>query len=326
MSLELPSRIAVHHSTVFEHGYGTSCCTMLTRLCPCDNRDQRLLSFSISTTPAATPIACDDSFGNRCHLFNICRATSHVHVNASSIVQTLKLPSPHELQAMTSWEELHREAGPGRFWHFLAPSKLVKPSKLLNAFIDQHGLSQKPDPFAALRGACSKLHAVLEYSPGATSVDTTASGILQAGKGVCQDFAHLMLALGRRWGVPGRYVSGYMHEHAPPPHHSVSELASHAWAEFWFPGHGWIGFDPTNDTVVDHRFVKVATGRDYTDAAPTRGVVLGGEFGTMRVNVRMESLVECETPPGSDGYNAPMDSLPWPVSNKDLPSNTSHDQ
>ena len=108
--------------------------------------------------------------------------------------------------------------------------------------------------------------------------------VLETGCGVCQDYTHVLIAIARSWGIPSRYVSGYLHREGAPGEQTPAG-ASHAWAEFLLPDLGWIGIDPTNDTVADHRHVRVAVGRDYADAAPTRGAVFGG--GESRLDVRV---------------------------------------
>ena len=118
--------------------------------------------------------------------------------------------------------------------------------------------------------------------------------ILETGRGVCQDYTHVLLAIGRSWGIPSRYVSGYLHREGAAGEQSLAG-ASHSWGEFFLPELGWVGIDPTNDTVADHRFIAVAVGRDYADACPTRGTVLGGGESTLDVKVTVVS--EDETAP-----------------------------
>ena len=109
--------------------------------------------------------------------------------------------------------------------------------------------------------------------------------VLALRAGVCQDFAHLFIAVARAMGVPARYVSGYIHS----PGESVAS-ASHAWAEAWIAGRGWIGFDATHPIRTTPHHVRLAVGRDYTDAAPTRGVYVGSATGTMAITVKTHAL------------------------------------
>ena len=147
-------------------------------------------------------------------------------------------------------------------------------------------------PLSSLLETASRLHSTFRYEPGSTEVDSPIERILETGSGVCQDYTHVMLAIARSWGIPSRYVSGYLHlEGAAGEQTPVG--ASHAWAEFLLPELGWVGIDPTNDTLADHRHVRVAVGRDYADAAPTRGVVFGGGESSLKVRV---SVGEGEEP------------------------------
>ena len=115
-------------------------------------------------------------------------------------------------------------------------------------------------------------------------MDSPIEEILETGRGVCQDYAHVMASIMRGWGVPCRYVSGYLGPEA------AGEAAgeSHAWVECWFPGVGWTGFDPTNDIEGDERHVRVAVGRDYADVPPSRGVFRGTTGSALGTEVRVE--------------------------------------
>ena len=149
----------------------------------------------------------------------------------------------------------------------------------------------------------STLYAAFAYEPGSTEAHSSIEHILETGRGVCQDYTHVMLAIARSWGIPSRYVSGYLHSEGMSSEQSAGS-ASHAWAEFLLPGMGWVGVDPTNNTFADHRHIPVAVGRDYIDAAPTRGTVLGGGESSLEVRV---SVAESNTP----GPAAPVHIERW---------------
>ena len=116
-----------------------------------------------------------------------------------------------------------------------------------------------------------------------TLASSPVDDVLEQGKGVCQDFTHLMIAVLRSFGVPARYVSGYIHR-------PNRESQSHAWCEVWLPGLGWVGIDPTNDCLVTEHFVKVAVGRDFTDVPPNKGVYRGRVQETIYVRVETREL------------------------------------
>ncbi len=129
------------------------------------------------------------------------------------------------------------------------------------------------------------------YAPQSTSVATSAPQVLAQGRGVCQDFAHLMIAVLRSLGLAASYVSGYLLTEAPPGQpRLVGADASHAWVGVWCPVHGWVALDPTNNVVVGQDHVTLAWGRDYADVAPLRGVIRGGGDAPPRVAVSVEPI------------------------------------
>ena len=284
MSAEGRRRFSIDHLSSFEYDRPVRGAVMLLRLRPVEDRDQRLVRFGIEVDPLAATTPINDAFGNACHLFNIHRDHTETRVHSRSVVETTdpaELPGRLDADA---WEALRDTALAIRHWEFLTPSPLTRPSPTLRAFAEECGLRRGPDPLTALREACSVLHRAFTYTPGTTDVDSPPERILETRRGVCQDYTHVMLALARGWGIPGRYVSGYLHLEGRSGE-QVPQGASHAWAEFLLPGLGWVGFDPTNDTPADHRHVRLAHGRDYIDAAPTRGVVFGGGNSSLEVSV-----------------------------------------
>jgi transglutaminase-like putative cysteine protease len=131
-----------------------------------------------------------------------------------------------------------------------------------------------------------RIHADFKFEPGATTVTTLVDEVLELRRGVCQDFAHLMLACLRSHGLPARYMSGYLLTD-PPPGRSrlLGADASHAWIAAYSPAHGWVEFDPTNDHGADQRYITLAWGTDFADVVPLRGVILGGRGQSMAVEV-----------------------------------------
>ena len=157
--------------------------------------------------------------------------------------------------------------------------------RALAALAQEFGFERGDDPLATVRRTMSEIYARFEYSPSATRVDSPIDEALEARRGVCQDFAHIMIALVRRLGVPCRYVSGYLFQHADRKVRST-DGATHAWVEALLPGLGWVGFDPTNNMIAGDRHIRVAIGRDYADVPPTRGVFKGVERRAERTGRR----------------------------------------
>jgi len=139
---------------------------------------------------------------------------------------------------------------------------------------------QPERPWAeALLELTHRIHEDFQFDASATTVSTSVDEVLQLRRGVCQDFAHLMLACLRAHGLAARYMSGYLLTDPPPGMPRLMGVdASHAWVAAFLPGHGWVEFDPTNDQLADRRYITLAWGADFADVAPLRGVILGGGF------------------------------------------------
>ena len=289
MSKQGSAQFTIEHTSAFEYTETAQGSVMLARLSPRQDRGQCLVSFDLAVDPQASIVPFRDAFGNSCHLFNIHRGHRRATVRSRAEVETVDGPVLPDRLESKDWDALAREAENPAFWDFLAPSHFARPCDALDSFADRHGLIRGCDPLATLHTTCAALHESFEYTPGSTGVDSPIEDILESGKGVCQDYTHVMIALGRRWGIPSRYVSGYLHLGAAYEG-DAREAASHAWAEFWLPGIGWAGFDPTHNTCANCRHIRLAEGRDYADVAPTRGTVFGG--GTERLEVAVSIVDE----------------------------------
>ena len=284
MTADTPRRFLVEHLSDFSYREPAQGSLMVLRLQPRADGGQRVTSFALDIDPPAAPLAFEDSFGNACHLFNIHRAHEHTAVRSRSEVETAPAPDLPDRMEKDAWDALAEAAAPLPHWEFLSPSRFARPSPALTAFSGANGIRRGADPLSSLLEMARALHALFWYEPGSTAVDSPIEHILETGRGVCQDYTHVMIAIARAWGIPSRYVSGYIHREGAPGE-QTPEGASHAWAEFLLPDLGWLGVDPTNDTLADHRHVRIAVGRDYADAAPTRGAVFGG--GESRLDVRV---------------------------------------
>ena len=184
------------------------------------------------------------------------------------------------------WGILADIANPVLYWDYLNPSRFTRNCPALDVFISTHGIRNSASPLTSLLHASSILYSKFRYEPGITTVDSSIERILELGRGVCQDYTHVLLAIARSWVIPSRYVSGYLQlegevgvDRVPPTG------ASHACGEFLLPFCGWVGIDPTNDTIVDHRYIRIAVGHDYADVPPTKGVIFGGSNSLLNVRV-----------------------------------------
>lgn len=170
------------------------------------------------------------------------------------------------------------------FEPFLLSSPFVRVSEEFAAY--GRGILSAPDPVMATSDLTRTIFEDFVYDPEATDIGTPVEEFFRKRRGVCQDFAHLMIAVLRSCGVPARYVSGYLNTQPPPGKKKVwGADASHAWVAAWFSGRGWVDFDPTNGIVVAQDHITLAWGRDYGDVTPLKGVVLGGGRQTLEVKV-----------------------------------------
>ncbi len=187
----------------------------------------------------------------------------------------------------------------GECFDFLKPHRYAQRTAALADFVAAKGIDdlRRLDPLSATRALSEVIYAAFEYEPGVTEADSPIDLALQQGRGVCQDFAHIMIAICREWGLPARYVSGYLFtdragaaergpERAQERAHDRSDPdASHAWVEVFLPSLRWVGFDPTNNLMAGERHVCVAVGRDYADVPPSRGVFKGEAESQLAVGV-----------------------------------------
>ena len=261
-------------------------CVLSLCLKPRDDAGQRLLSFDMRAVPEA-PLTSDiDSFGNTKHLLCVHREHHALEITSRSTVERQQeAPLPDSL-GPDAWEEVRSWRESFDHWPFTRPSALTQPSPALDAFVEQAGIKPGGDPLQALAGLSDTLHSSFQYVPGSTSTVSSIEHILESRQGVCQDYAHVMIAIARSWGVPARYVSGYLYIEGPEGE-SVPQTASHAWAECLLPDLGWTGFDPTNRRRADEKHVRLAVGRDYQDVPPVRGVFLGSGESRLEVEVRV---------------------------------------
>ncbi len=270
-------RFEIEHTTRFSYSGPITETVMEVRLQPLDGRGQRCLDFNLEVSPRMPVGTYRDGYGNRVHYFNLLRAHDRVRVTSRSLVE------------MDLENNRVRSAEPDLVFDFLRFRPPVTDVPGVRRLAVRHApadLASGPAVETALDALTVAISHDFAYDPAVTSVYTGVEEVLELRAGVCQDFAHLFIAAARAIGVPARYVSGYIHI---PGDGGITEGASHAWAEAWVPGAGWVGFDATHPIRAGENHVRVAVGRDYRDAAPTRGVYVGTATGTMNVIVRTRS-------------------------------------
>ena len=279
-------RYYIEHVSRYRYETPAQSCVMTLCLQPREDRGQSLREFEIKTEPAAALSSQTDSYGNTHHVFSLHQKHDALRIVAHSDVRTA-VPAPLPLAlARDAWREARSAARAFEHWDFTSPSPLTRPTPALTALIDRHRIAPAADPLTDLLRLSSTLHRVFRYEPGVTTAESTMERILRTGAGVCQDYAHVMIAVARSWGIPSRYVSGYLGDTGL----TETSVGTHAWVECLLPEIGWLGFDPTNNALADEQYILVGMGRDYRDVSPTRGVLHGGGETELEVEVRVRCL------------------------------------
>jgi len=263
----------IRHVTKFVYEAPISESVMEARMQPRSDLSQHCIRFGLSTTPASRVRMYQDPDGNMVHHFSIPGRHSQLIVTAEAFVECAPLGELPDSLGPGAWDRLDAATASGEFWDLLNPSTFAKPTELLGALAHDLSLARSWDPIRTLRILMSGLHQRFEYKPKSTRVDSPIDEALASRQGVCQDFAHVMIALVRELGIPCRYVSGYLFE-PNDPRRSL-DGATHAWVEAWLPDLEWIGLDPTHNSLTGEQHIRVAVGRDYADVPPTRGVFKG---------------------------------------------------
>ncbi|MCY4645972.1 MAG: transglutaminase family protein [Gammaproteobacteria bacterium] len=280
----MSARYSIRHELEFRYDAPVRGSVMTLFLSPVRDRRQQLHSFSIETDPGGATFEFRGPFGNRGHYFDRPGTHRALRIVARSSVEVSPPEAMPDHLEPGGWKRLASGIRTPGLWLMLEPSRFVKPSSTaLGQFTAAHGIEREDDVLESIRGLLSCLYEAFEFAPGTTAADSPIEHILETGLGVCQDYAHVMISVLRGWGVPARYVSGYL---APDPG-MASTHESHAWVECWLPGLGWCGFDPANNCDCDERHVRAAVGRDYADVPPVRGVFRGAANSALTTRVEV---------------------------------------
>ena len=276
----------IRHVTQYNYDDPVRESLMELRMQPRPSHGQNLINFTIETDPQAQMFSYVDPWGNTVRHFDVPHPHRRLTITAHSLVETdAPAPLPGALD-MGEWERLKSDAVLGDCWDFLRPHGFAASTPALQQFCAERNLDslRSLDPLTALGGLSRLLYKGLDYEAGITGADSPLDEALVAGRGVCQDFAHIMITVCRSWGIPARYVSGYLSTSRDQGERSDPQ-ATHAWVEVYLPSLRWIGFDPTNDVLTSERHIPVAIGRDYSDVPPSRGVFKGDAESQLSVGV-----------------------------------------
>jgi transglutaminase-like putative cysteine protease len=298
--------LRVRHDTRYDYAAPVESAQHVVHLRPRETDRQRVHGWALHIDPSPQAAAAADAssvratmdvWGNWRHAFGHARVHDRLVVSSQFVAELQPAPMI-DAQRSPPWEEVAKmlryragEAMPDAA-EFAIGTALAPRHGALRGFAAQVIPHGQPT-LAAASALMAHIHRRIRYEPLSTDVRTAAPAALAQARGVCQDFAHVMIGALRSLGLAARYASGYVLTQ-PPPGQSrlVGADASHAWVEVWCPAHGWVAFDPTNAVQPSLDHVTIAWGRDYADVAPLHGVIRGGGAARLSVGVTVVGVGE----------------------------------
>ena len=265
-------RIKVHHATIYNYGQPAASALQLLRLTPRPHAGQFVRRWRVGVDTEARLDKSEDAFGNITHLVFLDGPLSVARIVIEGEVDTIDMSGQVRGGVERQPEGL-----------FLRETALSQPSPQLRQYARNVAATQGGDQLATMHALNTRLNTDMRFIVGATTATTTATEAFAAKTGVCQDFAHVLIAAARTLAIPARYVSGYYLRTD-----RIDQEAGHAWMEAFLPELGWVGFDPAQGLCVSDRYVRVAIGCDALDAAPVRGARVGGLDETLGVSILVE--------------------------------------
>ncbi|HET7490174.1 MAG TPA: transglutaminase family protein [Acidimicrobiales bacterium] len=273
-------RIQITHHSGYRYQGEVNSSYNEARITPLSTDRQVVLDASVTVAPAATVFRYWDYWGTLVDAFEVHQPHTELAVTGSSVVETSE---PQRHPERVGWDVLAGRAVVDEYAEYLTPTRFTPVDEEL-ADAARH-LVARHDPLDACQAAVEWARSRLRYEAGTTDASSSGLQALHHGVGVCQDFAHVTLALLRAMGIPGRYVSGYLHPDRSAPVGGTVTGQSHAWVDAWVGD--WMPLDPTNGDAVGERHVVVGRARDYADVSPLQGIYHGGPAEALVVNVEL---------------------------------------
>lgn len=285
-------RFDIRYTSRFDYASPISESQNALRACPTSDERQTVSHYRVVTRPSARVHSYIDYWGTRVDTFGIRAPHESLEVVAECTVDTT--PSRAVTVGPRPWD-VYEEVFRDEHLEYLAPSSHVS----WNGDVARVAAEKAEQAGDDLVGTVLSLHRLVgtsfEYAPGATYVGVDVDELFATRRGVCQDFAHVLIAMCRSIGVPARYVSGYyfavQDDSSDEPDVDEVDVQTHAWVEAAIPEHGWLALDPTNRQQVGERHVKIGHGRDYDDVAPLKGTYVGGARHDLNAGVHMRRMV-----------------------------------
>ncbi len=266
-------RLKITHTTTYRYDSPDHYALQQLRVTPLTGAGQTVRHWQTQVTGGQVQTSYADHHMNHVQLMVVDAGATEVTIISSGEVET---------------EDLAGVVGRGRsfapLWLFTAPTPMTQPGPAIRKLVARLKQGATEADLAHLHRLSAEIGQAMQFDTAATEATTTAEAALAAGHGVCQDHTHVFIAAARAMGVAARYVSGYLHMDA-----TDDQDATHAWAEAWVEPLGWIGFDVANGICPDARYVRIASGRDYSEAAPVRGMRQGGGNETLTVSLKVQA-------------------------------------
>jgi transglutaminase-like putative cysteine protease len=263
-------RLTICHTTTYRYARPVAYALQQLRLTPKDRPGQKIIDWRLTVEGGERQLSFNDHHANHVDLVSTARGGNCIVLTSEGVVKT-------EDRAGV----VGAHGGHLPLWYFTCDTPLTRAGRAVRGLA--RTIAVNTDPVARLHALSAEVRGVIAYAPGHTHAETTAEQAITLGSGVCQDHAHSFCAAARLLGFPARYVSGYL-----LMNDRDAQDATHGWAEAHVDGIGWIGFDVSNGISPDARYVRVATGLDYREAAPITGMHFGGGGEEMLVSVHVQ--------------------------------------
>ncbi|PHQ69037.1 MAG: transglutaminase [Sneathiella sp.] len=264
-------RLKISHMTRYQYDAPVQYALQQVRLTPKSRAGQSVISWETTIEGGSKELEFDDQHNNHVFLVGIEPGGTEISILCEGEVETTNASGV-----------IGKHGGYAPLWLFKRETDLTKPGKNLRRLIKEIGHNFNTD-IPQLHALSAKIAKTVRYQTGSTHAETTVEEALEAQQGVCQDHSHIFIAAARLMGFPARYVSGYL-----MMDDRIDQDASHAWAEVHIEGIGWVGFDVSNGISPDERYIRVATGLDYKDAAPISGMRIGNSGEIMSVSLQVQ--------------------------------------
>ncbi len=285
----------INHTTRYAYATAASYSANQIILYPMQDEWQRVVQHTLTISGDPVVSTHKDYFGNQVGTFTIIEPHHELLIDSHITVTTTARHKPDITQSSDEqWKELYKMAAILPYADYLKIDAFESRAAL-QQMIEARNPTQF-NPYQVARYLCTQVFEQCAYIKGVTTVETTLDEIWQMKQGVCQDFAHLLLALLRMVNIPARYVSGYI---CPNNTGMRGDGATHAWVEAYLPFYGWLGFDPTNNCIANDKHVRLAVGRNFSDCSPVKGTYRGGAEHQLEVRVSVQYENETESNPTS---------------------------